>query len=59
MAAYLDACKEYQMKENELTEIEKSIDDPTMEYFKKDSASRGGEKYRPKERKGEHRPGSR
>lgn len=53
MKAYLKSCAELQRKEAELEEVEKSIDGPTMAYFKKDAASRGGERYRPKERQGE------
>lgn len=52
MKAYLEACGELERKQIELDNVEKDIGGPTLAYIKKDSASRTGEKYRPKERKG-------
>lgn len=52
MKAYLFAGVELERKEIELRGIENNLSDETLEWFRADSKSRKGEKYRPKERKG-------
>lgn len=49
---YLGLCVEVERKKTKLTNIESTLTDDTLEKCRADAAKRGGEKYRPRERRG-------